>query len=109
MMEFTEDYLTGIPEIDKEHKQLFAMLDQTNKEVLSGADIRTTGMGLLNDLKDYAATHFAHEEAYMESIDDPELPRQRKAHRAFIDRMNNTNFIGMPDDTMRQAVVDLLD
>lgn len=109
MIQFTEDYLTGIPEIDKEHKQLFALLDQTNKEVLQGADIRTTGMRLLNDLKDYAARHFAHEEAYMESIDDPELPRQRKAHRAFIDRMNNTNFIGMPDDTMRQAVVDLLD
>lgn len=43
MLQFTDDYLTGIPEIDKEHKQLFAMLEQTNKEVLQGADIRTTG------------------------------------------------------------------
>lgn len=109
MIKFTDDYLTGIPEIDEEHRKLFEMLEQANEQVLSGADIRTTGMQLLKGLKDYAATHFKHEEDYMESIGDPELPRQRKAHRAFIERMEHTNFIGMPDDTMRQAVVDLLD
>ncbi len=108
MIKFTEDYLTGIPEIDKEHKQLFVLLEQADEQVRNGADIRTTGMQLLNGLKDYAATHFAHEEAYMESIDDPELPRQRVAHKAFIDRLEHTNFVGMPDDTMRDAVIDLL-
>ncbi|MQN02362.1 MAG: hemerythrin [Lachnospiraceae bacterium] len=108
MIKFTEDYLTGIPEIDREHKKLFVMIEQANSEIKSGADIRTTGMQLLNGLKDYAATHFAHEEAYMESIDDPELPRQRRAHKAFVKRLENTNFVGMADDTMREAVLDLL-
>ena len=32
---------------------------------------------LLEELTQYADTHFAHEEAYMEQIRDPELIRQR--------------------------------
>ena len=108
MIQFTEDFLIGIPEIDREHKKLFVMLEQADERVRSDADIRTTAMELLKGLQDYAATHFSHEEDYMESIDDPELPRQRKAHKAFIDRIEHTNFVGMTDEKMREAVKDLL-
>lgn len=108
MLQFTDDYLTGIEQIDNEHRKLFELLEEADRKVKSDADIRTTGMHLLNGLKDYARIHFADEEAYMESIDDPELPRQRKAHQSFIDRMNYTNFVGMPDDTMKQSVIELI-
>ena len=108
MIQFTEDFLIGIPEIDREHKKLFVMLEHADERVRSDADIRTTAMELLKGLQDYAATHFSHEEDYMESIDDPELPRQRKAHKAFIDRIEHTNFVGMTDEKMREAVKDLL-
>ncbi|MGN0271043.1 MAG: bacteriohemerythrin [Candidatus Weimeria sp.] len=108
MIQFTEDFLIGIPEIDREHKKLFVMIEQASEHIKSDDDIRATAMELFRGLQDYAATHFAHEEAYMESIDDPELPRQRKAHKAFIDRIEHTNFVGMSDDKMREALNDLL-
>ena len=108
MIKFTEDYLIGIPEIDKEHKQLFVLLEQADEQVRNGADIRTTGMQLLNGLKDYAATHFAHEEAYMESIDDPELPRQRVAHKGFIDELDKIDLDAV-DDNQEAYLSDLLE
>ena len=52
-------------------------------------DVSTISTGLINNLKDYAATHFAHEEAYMESINDPELELQKKQHAAFTNKVNN--------------------
>ena len=36
----------------------------------------------------HLATHFAHEEAYMESIHDPELDLQKKEHAAFTKKVN---------------------
>ena len=46
------------------------------------------GQSLIANLKDYAATHLAHEEAYMESINDPELALQKKEHAAFTKKVN---------------------
>lgn len=109
MIKFTDDFLTGIDLIDNEHRQLISMLNEINDRMLDGADVRTEGMKLLNGLRDYAAKHFADEESYMESISDPELAGQKKAHRAFVDRIEHTNFIGMNDETMTTAVLDLLD
>lgn len=51
-------------------------------------DITPVANNLIANLKDYAATHFAHEEAYMESINDPELALQKKEHAAFTKKVN---------------------
>ena len=54
-------------------------------------------MAFLNELKQYAVTHFAHEEAYMADIHDPELPRQQKEHQAFVDKVNSYRFSDITD------------
>ena len=46
-------------------------------------------------LVDYAAEHFAHEEAYMESINDPELMRQKKEHTDFANKVKSVDFDNM--------------
>ncbi|MGN0142968.1 MAG: bacteriohemerythrin, partial [Roseburia sp.] len=51
------------------------------------------------------ATHFAHEEAYMEKINDPELPMQQKEHAAFTARVNSLEASG---DFSRDALEELL-
>ena len=84
MYQFTTDCLIGVPEIDKEHEHLFELLNQTNASLHnSDADVAAITSRLLNELYDYAMTHFAHEEAYMRSIDDPELNKQMAEHEAF--------------------------
>lgn len=88
MYQFTEDCLTGIQEIDEEHRQLFKMINEAF-EMLKEENSAAAGVkNMIAALKQYAAVHFAHEEAYMEKINDPELPRQKKEHAAFAERIN---------------------
>ena len=88
MYEFTNDCLIGIKEIDDEHAKLFKMINDAISMGNELDDIAPVANNLISGLKDYAATHFAHEEAYMESINDPELGLQKKEHAAFTKKVN---------------------
>jgi hemerythrin len=89
--EFTDDYLTGIALVDAEHKELFRIVDKANQLVksfdeLSGYD---SIIEILNELKEYTREHFSDEEEYMESIQYEGLSAQKRAHEAFIDKLEN--------------------
>ena len=88
MYEFTEDCMLHIDAIDEEHKRLFQMINEAFDLVEKTEDVTGITQSLIANLKDYAATHFAHEEAYMESIHDPELPLQKTEHAAFAKKIN---------------------
>ena len=108
MYRFTEDCMTGIKEIDDEHRNLFEMLNEVMALIENGSDSGTIIRNLLLKLKDYAATHFAHEEAYMAKIGDMELPRQKKEHEQFVEMINSYNISDMTDEQSIQAVNELL-
>lgn len=108
MFTFTKDCLIGVPEIDDEHKRLFELIGEVDSAIKSNADSVSTAMALLNELKQYAITHFAHEEAYMASIHDPELERQKKEHQAFVEKVNSYCFSDITDETARALVLELL-
>ena len=84
---FTDDCIINIDNIDNEHRRLFQMLNEAIE--LSNQTENVTGIAknLLSNLTEYANTHFAHEEEYMRSINDPELPLQQKEHKAFTDKI----------------------
>jgi hemerythrin len=52
-------------------------------------DLQSVAKQLIGHLKEYAVTHFAHEEEYMKKINDPELPRQKHEHQAFVKKVNS--------------------
>ena len=64
MYKFTDDCLIGIDEIDNEHRRLFQMINEAIDLSKENIDVSAISKNLLPGLKDYAATHFAHEEAY---------------------------------------------
>ena len=74
MYEFTEDCMIHIDNIDEEHRKLFQMLNEAFALVKETDNAASIAKNLIANLKDYAVTHFAHEEEYMKSIHDPELP-----------------------------------
>lgn len=89
MFELTNDYLTGIPAIDREHQQLITIINETSAILDDDElDIQILARNLIKNLSEYAETHFRHEEEYMESIRDPELPLQKKEHAMFIMKIN---------------------
>ena len=92
--EFTDEYLTGIDLIDKEHEELFHIVDRANQlvkslDASSGYDKITQ---ILDELKAYTKNHFEDEEEYMESIHYEGLDAQKRAHEAFIDKLENIDF-----------------
>ena len=108
MYEFTEDCLIHIDAIDEEHRRLFQMLNEAITLSQDAADVKPIANNLLASLKDYAATHFAHEEAYMESIHDPELSLQKAEHAAFTTKMNEFRLDTTSPDAAKASLQGLL-
>lgn len=108
MYKFTDDCLIGIEEIDNEHRRLFHMLNEAIDLSKENMDVSAITKNLLPGLKDYAATHFAHEEAYMERIHDPELPIQKKEHEDFTKTVNSFSLDTSSPEATKKSFDELL-
>lgn len=109
MLQFTDDCRLGIPEIDSEHEKLFSLVNEGYTLLSQEQNLRPAAKNLLKHLRDYADTHFAHEEDYMRKIEDPELSSQKQEHRDFANRMHSVDFSKLADDQLRPALKNLLD
>lgn len=109
MYEFTTDCLTGIEQIDNEHRELFTLINQSIKMVSETDDINAIAKNLIAKLKDYASNHFKHEEEYMESIHDPELEMQKKEHAAFTKKISSFEIDTTSDESARTSLNELLE
>ena len=109
MYEFTEDCLTGNKQIDDEHRMLFQIINEavalSSEKDADNVIIMKT---MLSKLRDYAATHFAHEEEYMEKTSDPELARQRMEHAAFVKKVDEMCGADVDESNAQEAVKDML-
>lgn len=109
MFTFTKDCLIGVPEIDDEHKRLFELIGEVDSAIKAGGDAVSTAIALIAELKQYAVNHFAHEEAYMEKINDPELAHQKKEHAAFIEKVNSYSLSDITDESAKETISKLLE
>lgn len=111
MFEFTSDCLIGIEQIDNEHRYLFELIGE-GVSLLHNiylSDRYEQVKSILEKLENYANEHFAHEEAYMEKIRDPELIRQRTQHAAFRDHIRSWTFANIDDtDDQQKLLEDLM-
>lgn len=75
-----EKYAIGNDNIDKQHKQLFKLIQ---KIPLSASNLET----VLENLVHYLSYHFASEEAFMEENHDPNREEHTMEHRAFTEEL----------------------
>ena len=108
MYEFTEDCMIHIDNIDEEHRKLFQMLNEAFALVKETDNAASIAKNLIDNLKDYAITHFAHEEEYMKSIHDPELPIQQREHKAFAEKINTFKLDESSPEAARNSLNELL-
>lgn len=87
MYQFTDDCLIGVDEIDMEHRRLFELVNEAENLLVIDDVNRSDVNAVLTELNEYAVLHFKHEEEYMEKIKDPELPRQKKMHQDFVNKL----------------------
>lgn len=89
MKQISEEYRTGLEHIDAEHIVLLDLTDRT-KELLYDENMLFKNdeiCALLTGLREYTVKHFAHEEAFMESIGFDGLEAQRVQHRVFAEKL----------------------
>lgn len=108
--EFTKDYLTGIDQIDKEHAHLFEIANETwdlvHDELVTDKYDRI--VDLLEELREYTKTHFAHEEEYMLSIGFPHYYSELHQHKTFIKKLEDINLKEL-DASQQEHIEDILD
>ncbi len=76
-------YEVGVPEIDAQHRELFACCDRL-VEALSGGQGRAEIGETLHVLGRYVASHFADEELLLEQVRYPSLAQHRARHTRII-------------------------
>lgn len=90
---WNDAYATGNPNIDMQHRELFAMIDSL--EALRAKNPGPELVGpILKRLKDYVAFHFALEEALMlrHHVPAEHADPHRAAHAGFVRKVRDFSF-----------------
>lgn len=99
MFEMKDEYLLGVPEIDKQHEQLFAMGEKAYKLLRDefAQDKYDKIVDIIKELENYTVVHFRDEEAYMESIRYKRLFSQKVEHADFIKKVTEIDLKKLDD------------
>ncbi len=107
-MQWKEDYATGVPEIDEQHRSLFAFSEEFREVLENGFGEKTYDL-FLEFLKSYAEAHFNFEEKCMMARSCPVADRNRAEHATFTSMIAQemSDFAAHGFD--RQRALDLTD
>ena len=78
---------TGVERFDEEHKKLIRLVRDLQEEFFAGKGGEVLGE-VLNELVDYARTHFVAEEGEMEACRYPDLIAHRAEHEKFMKKVD---------------------
>lgn len=88
LIEWTSALSLGIPEIDDQHEHLVELVNRFSDAAARGRGTREV-RPLLEALHAYTVEHFAAEEAYMASIDYPDLDHHRALHQQLLGKLDD--------------------
>ena len=84
-IEWSSDFISGIVEIDEQHKRIFFYIKELEKISQSGNMIEVRYV--INGLVDYTLTHFEFEEELQERAGYPFVKAHKKVHDIFRSRI----------------------
>ncbi|MBB2184161.1 hemerythrin family protein [Lachnospiraceae bacterium MD1] len=110
MYVFKDEFRTGITQIDEEHAKLFEIADKAYETLMDEfiPDKYDYIVEIINELKEYAETHFRHEEEYMISIQYKRLFSQKAEHNDFIEKISAYDLSDV-DENQKDTILELLD
>ncbi len=86
---WSEEFATGMPKIDDQHRKLFDMLNQLESQRRSG-DSAGKMMEIVKGLARYAQEHFSYEEGCMEKCKCAVGSVNKLAHQRFLRMVEST-------------------
>ncbi len=100
MFKWREIYSCNIEEVDNQHKRLLEIGSNLSNLVRNkdGIDRYDEIMEHLGELKNYTIYHFNSEEELMEKYGYEGLDEHKKAHRNFIDKINEIHCKDIDED-----------
>ncbi|BCS88615.1 bacteriohemerythrin [Pseudodesulfovibrio sediminis] len=78
-IDFTQKNMINIPEIDDQHRNLFAILNKMHAATSEGME-QSAIVEIFNDLIRYTVEHFETEEIQMKQYDYPKYAAHKKEH-----------------------------
>ena len=82
LITWNDNFSVSIPQFDQEHQQLIAMINSLHEAMKQGTGKKAMGT-LLDDLTNYASTHFSHEEQMMVQYSYPDFKKHKQSHVDF--------------------------
>ncbi len=83
-MQWKEEYATGLPKIDDQHRQLFKFVNDLEVLVADWPCHQDRLGSLLSFLDAYTRSHFVYEESCMYRMNCPSARDNREAHKRFL-------------------------
>jgi hemerythrin len=87
-MEWTNEYSVNNQAMDDQHKRLFNLIEKLNKAMQDGKSNSIIN-SVLEELSQYAVTHFKDEESLMANVNYPKLKFHINEHKSFVDKLNS--------------------
>ena len=90
MIRWSEEFVIGVEEIDKQHKEFFDKANELLENLRRGnQEIRKQSIDSLIDfIKGYLTNHIKDEEELQKKIKYPEYKFHKEAHDDFMERIN---------------------
>jgi hemerythrin len=86
LMEWSDTFSVGVAEMDAQHKQLIAILNELY-DAMRAARSKEVMSGILSRLHQYTKTHFSNEERYLAQAGYAKLAEQQAQHKAFVAKL----------------------
>ena len=96
-IQWKERYNIGYKEVDAQHKQLLAILNELIDLVDEHGD-PTAVRGIFQRLCDYVRFHFTREESYLKACGYPQFIEHQAQHGVFVDKLLELNRTYDPGD-----------
>ena len=86
-LQWSKTYECGLPEIDHQHRNLFAKANQLLQ--MNGKDANKENIAvIIKELLEETVAHFAHEEQILEQLAHPDTSVHLLSHRRLLDKTN---------------------
>jgi hemerythrin len=83
LMEWSDEYLIGIEQIDQQHKNFFAAAHRLHDAIMMSEGEQAVEEAM-QFLRNYAREHFEAEEAFMQQHAFPGIEEHKKIHARFL-------------------------
>ena len=87
-LEWRDSFVTGIQEIDDQHKELFQIINKLFDACSQGKG-KDEVKNVIDFLSDYVVRHFATEESLQQQYNYPEYDAHKKLHEDFINEFSD--------------------